>query len=65
MEPDSNDKIPNFFLKDDNNTEDLEPEKNKKTNSFEYLSKTTTRSSKLTIHWSSLGIGAGIAIACM
>ena len=65
MEPDSNDKIPKFFLKDDNNTKDSEPEKNKKTNSFEYLSKTTTRSSKLTINWPSFGIGAGIAIVCI
>ena len=54
MESDSNDKIPSFFLKDDKNT-----------NSIESLSKITERSSKLTIHWPSLGIGAVIAIACI
>ena len=54
MESDSNDKMPSFFLKDDKNT-----------NSIESLSKITERSSKLTIHWPSLGIGAVIAIACI
>ena len=65
MEPDSNDKIPNFFLDDDKNTKDLNQEKSNETNSFESTPKTHAKSSKLTIHWSSLGIGAGIAIACM
>ena len=65
MEPDSNDKIPNFFLDDDKITKDLNQEKSNETNSFESTPKTHAKSSKLTIHWSSLGIGAGIAIACM
>ena len=65
MEPDSNDKIPNFFLDNDKNTKDLNQEKSNETNSFESTPKTHAKSSKLTIHWSSLGIGAGIAIACM
>ena len=55
MEPDSepysNDKVSSFFLKDNKSAEDLHFEKSKKTNSFESLSKTTTRSSKLTINW--------------
>ena len=65
MEPDSNDKIPNFFLDDDKNTKDLNQEKSNETNSFESTPKTHAKSSKLTIHWPSLGIGAGIAIACI
>ena len=65
MEPDSNDRIPNFFLDNDKNTEDLNQEKSNETNSLESTPKTHTKSSKLTIHWSSLGIGAGIAIVCV
>ena len=65
MEPDSNDRIPNFFLDNDKNTEDLNQEKSNETNSLESTPKTHTKSSKLTIHWSSFGIGAGIAIACV
>jgi len=65
MEPDSSDRIPDFFLDDDKNTKDLSQEKNNETNSFESIPKAHTKSSKLTIHWSSLGIGAGIAIACV
>ena len=65
MEPDSNDRIPNFFLDNDKNTKDLNRGKSNETNSFESTPKTHAKSSKLTIHWSSLGIGAGIAIACM
>ena len=65
MESDSNDRIPDFFLDDDKNTKDLSQEKNNETNSFESIPKAHTKSSKLTIHWSSLGIGAGIAIACV
>ena len=65
MEPDSNDRIPNFFLDNDKNTEGLNQEKSNETNSLESTPKTYAKSSKLTIHWSSLGIGAGIAIACV
>ena len=65
MEPDSNDRIPNFFLDNDKNTEDLNQEKSNETNSLESTLKTHAKSSKLTIHWSSFGIGAGIAIACV
>ena len=65
MEPDSNDRIPNFFLDNDINTKDLNRGKSNETNSFESTPKTHAKSPKLTIHWSSLGIGAGIAIACM
>ena len=64
-EPSSNDKVPSFFLKDDKITEDSRFEKIKKNDSSESSLKTTTQSSKLTIHWPSLGIGAVIAVACI
>ena len=69
MEPDpkpsSNDKVPSFFSKGDKTTENLHFEKIKKNDSIESSSKTTKQSSKLTIHWPSLGIGAVIAVACI
>jgi len=69
MEPDpkpsSNDKVPSFFSDGDKTTENLHFEKIKKNDSIESSSKTTTQSSKLTIHWPSLGIGAVIAVACI
>ena len=64
-EPSSNDKVPSFFLKDDKTTENSRFEKIKKIDSSEPSLKTTTQSSKLTIHWPSLGIGAVIAVACI
>ena len=64
-EPSSNDKVPSFFSEGDKTTENLHFEKIKKNNSIESSSKTTKQSSKLTIHWPSLGIGAVIAIACI
>ena len=69
MEPDpnpsSNDKVPSFFSEGDKTTENLHFEKIKKNDSIESSSKTTKQSSKLTIHWPSLGIGAIIAVACI
>ena len=69
MEPDpkpsSNDKVPSFFSEGDKTTENLHFEKIKKNDSIELSSKTTKQSSKLTIHWPSLGIGAVIAVACI
>ena len=64
-EPSSNNKVPSFFLEDDKTTENLHIEKIKKNDLSESSSKTTKQSSKLTIHWQSLGIGAVIAIACI
>ena len=64
-EPSSNDKVPSFFSEGDKTTENLHFEKIKKNDSIESSSKTTKQSSKLTIHWPSLGIGAVIAIACI
>ena len=70
MEPDpnpssNNDKVPSFFSEGDKTTENLHFEKIKKNDSIESSSKTTKQSSKLTIHWPSLGIGAVIAVACI
>jgi len=63
-EPSSNDKVPSFFSEGDKTSENLHFEKIKN-NLIESSSKTTKQSSKLTIHWPSLGIGAIIAIACI
>ena len=69
MEPDSklpsDDNIPSFFSNDDKNVKELSHKKNDVTNSFESTSKKSQRTSNRTVHWSSLGIGAGIAIACI
>ena len=64
-EPSSNDKIPNFFLSDSKNTKNWNQKKSNETDSVEPLPKTHVGSSKLTIHWPSLGIGVGIAIVCI
>ena len=65
----SNDKIPSFFLNHNNNRESLDSqEKNNDTDSSETLSNQhAAKSPKLAskIHWPSLGIGAGIAFACI
>ena len=69
MEPDSklpsDDNTPSFFSNDDKNIEKLSHKKNDITNSFESTSKKSQRTSNRTVHWPSLGIGAGIAIACI
>jgi len=69
MEPDSklpsDDNIPSFFSNDDKNVKELSHKKNDVTNSFESTSKKSQRTSNRTVLWPSLGIGAGIAIACI
>ena len=69
MEPDSklpsDDNVPSFFSNDDKNTEESSHAKNDKTNSFEQPLKKSQRTSNQILHWPSLGIGAGIAIACI
>ena len=69
MEPDSklpsDDNIPSFFSNNDKNIEELSHKKNGTDNSFEPTSKKSRGVSNLTVHWPSLGIGAGIAIACI
>jgi len=64
-ESSSNDEVPSFFLEDDITTENSRDVKIKKNNSKEPSLKITGKSSKLTIHWPSLGIGAVIAVACI
>ena len=66
----SNDKIPSFFLNHNNNRESLDSQEknNDNTDSSETLSNQhAAKSPKLAskIHWPSLGIGAGIAFACI
>jgi len=61
----SNDNVPSFFSSNDKNTEELSYKKNDKTNSFEPTAKKPQVTSNRTVHWPSLGIGAGIAIACI
>ena len=69
MEPDSklpsDDNIPSFFSNDDKNIEELSHKKNDVDNSFKSTSKKSRGASNRTVHWPSLGIGAGIAIACI
>jgi len=69
MEPDSklpsDDNVPSFFSNEDKNIEGLSHKKNDVTNSFEPKSKKSRGTSNRTVHWPSLGIGAGIAIACI
>ena len=70
MEPDSDDKLPSFFLNDSkNDQESLDAQKRtNKTESNETLSDThTTKVVRSTnrIHLPSLAIGAGIAVACI
>ena len=68
-ESSSDDKIPSFFLNHNDNRKSLEPKKkNNDTDSNETISNQhTTKSPKIAskIHWPSLGIGAGIAFACI
>ena len=68
-ESSSDDKIPSFFLNHNDNRKSLEPKKkNNDNDSNETVpNQHTTKSPKIAskIHWPSLGIGAGIAFACI
>ena len=61
----SEDNTPSFFSNDDRNTRELSTKKNDETNSSKSSHETSRRKANLTIHWPSLGIGAGVAIACI
>ena len=62
----SDNKIPEFFSVDgDKNTEKLSDEKNDDVSLSNTHQKIQERSSSGGIHWKSLAIGAGIAIACI
>ncbi len=69
MEPDSklpsDDNIPSFFSNDDKNIEELSRKKNDAADSFEPTPKKSRGVSNRTVHWPSLGFGAGITIACI
>ena len=61
----SEDNTPSFFSNDDRNTRELSTKKNDEMNSTKPSHETSRRKANLTIHWPSLGIGAGVAIACI
>jgi len=50
---------------DDRNAGELSGKENSKINSFKPSPEMSRRKTNLTVHWPSLGIGAGIAIACI
>ena len=50
---------------DDRNAGESSGKENGKINSFKPSSEMSRRKTNLTVHWQSLGIGAGIAIACI
>ena len=61
----SEDNTPSFFSNDDRNTRELSTKKNDEMNSTKPSHETSRRKANLTIHWPSLVIGAGVAIACI
>jgi len=61
----SEDSMPSFFSNDDKNAGKLPNKKNDEVNSFESSPETLQKKTNLSVHWPSLGIGAGIAIACI
>ena len=69
MEPDSKlpseDNVPSFFSNNNRNTRKSPDKKNDEMNLSKPSSKTSPRRTNLTVHWPSLGIGAGVAIACI
>ena len=69
MEPDSKlpseNNVPSFFSNDDRNTGKSPDKKNDEMNLSKPSPETSLRRTNLTVHWPSLGIGAGVAIACI
>ena len=61
----SDDNVPSFFSDNDKNIEKSSDKKNDKINLVKTSPEILERRSNRTIHWPSLGIGAGIAIACI
>ena len=68
---DSDSKLPTddntsgFFSNDDRNTGKLPDQKNNEMNLSKSSHGISERRTNLTVHWPSLGIGAGIAIGCI
>ena len=69
MEPDSKlpseDNVPSFFSNNNRNTGKSPDKKNDEMNLSKPSPETSPRRTNLTVHWPSLGIGAGVAIACI
>ena len=69
MEPDSKlpseDNVPSFFSNNNRNTGKSPDKKNDEMNLSKPSPETSPRRINLTVHWPSLGIGAGVAIACI
>ena len=69
MEPDSKlpseDNVPRFFSNNNRNTGKSPDKKNDEMNLSKPSPETSSRRTNLTVHWPSLGIGAGVAIACI
>ena len=61
----SEDNVPSFFSNDDKNTGKSPDKKNDEMNLSKSTPEISRRRSNQTVHWPSLGIGAGIAIACI
>ena len=61
----SENNVPSFFSNDDKNTGKLPDKKNDEMNLPKPSLETSRRRTNLTVHWPSLGIGAGVAIACI
>ena len=61
----SDDNIPDFFSDDDKNIEKLSDKKNDSISFAKARPEIREKRSNRTIHWVSLGMGAGIAIACI
>ena len=61
----SEDNVPSFFSNNDKNTGKSPDKKNDEINLSKPSPETSRRKTNLTVHWPSLGIGAGVAIACI
>ena len=61
----SEDNVPSFFSNNDKNTGKSPDKKNDEMNLSKPSPETSRRKTNLTVHWPSLGIGAGVAIACI
>ena len=61
----SEDNVPSFFSNNNRNTGKSPDKKNDEMNLSKPSPETSPRRTNLTVHWPSLGIGAGIAIACI
>jgi len=61
----SEDNVPSFFSNNNRNTGNSPDKKNDEMNLPKPSPETSSRRTNLTVHWPSLGIGAGVAIACI